>query len=317
MSFVVHSLSTDQRPNPSGLSAHCDEFRWIADIAAREAGKTIVGTTQKGIGDDAAFVPLTEGAVIATDTLLEGVHFDSTAQPEAIGHKAIAVNLSDFAAMAAVPKAATVAISVCRERTPAWVDRLMQGLQATAHEFGVGVVGGDTTSWTHPLAISVTVIGEPDPAGLITRSGGRPGDRLYVTGPLGGSLAGHHLSFRPRVSEALELVQNYSVHAMMDLSDGLASDLRHLTTASRCGAIVEVDALPLRSADLSIENALCDGEDFELLVALPPDCNLEGVEYVHEIGVLTNGPGIRYRRNRTDIDIAHLTGYSHRFGRES
>lgn len=265
-------MSSDPPPNRVRLSTHSSEFSWIDRVADREQQADLGRSGSIGIGDDAAFVPThASGVLIATDTLLEGVHFDQTATPEQIGHKAIAVNLSDIAAMAGSPVAATVAISIPRQMDVQDVDRLMAGLQATAHRFNVSVVGGDTTVWDGPLAVTVTVLGEPGPQGPITRSGAQPGDILYVTGPLGGSLAGHHLRFEPRIEFGQQLARSCALTAMIDISDGLASDARHLAAASGCGITLDAAKIPIRDGLLGesrLQHALSDGEDFELLCAL-------------------------------------------------
>ena len=243
-----------------GLSRHADEFALVARAFETHAGDAVVG-----IGDDAAVLP--GGTLVATDTLLEGRHFIADADPERIGRKAIAVNLSDIAAMAGRPRFATIALTVGRGWTAVRCKRLLGGLRRTAEQFGVQVVGGDTTSWDEPLAISVTVVGEAEKP--VLRSGGRPGDVLCVTGPLGDSLAsGRHLTFEPRVAEAAAIAARCRITAMIDLSDGISSDARHLAVASGCGVELNAAAIPCRT---TLEAALHDGEDFELLMAIDPD----------------------------------------------
>lgn len=261
------------------LSTHASEFVLIDRVA--EAAAT--GYARVGIGDDAAVLP--GGLLIATDTLLEGVHFDATATPEQIGHKALAVNLSDIAAMVGTPTAATLALTLPPHWDAAFATRVMDGLLATAVEFGVELVGGDTTRWDGAAALSVTVFGQADAP--VLRSGGRPGDRLFVTGPLGGSLAsGRHLTFRPRVAEARAIAAAVPVTAVMDLSDGLSSDLAHLCIASGCGAVIDAAAIP-RHDGIDLAGALSDGEDFELLIAADAD-DIDGAVCV---GRLVDRPG--------------------------
>ena len=245
------------------LSTHASEFALIDRIA----GQVLSGFAAVGIGDDAAVLP--GGQLIATDTLLEGVHFDASATPEQIGHKALAVNLSDIAAMAGRPTAATLALTLPPHWDADFAARVLDGLLATAAEFGVELVGGDTTRWDGAAALSVTVLGLADTP--ILRSDGRPGDRLFVTGPLGGSLvSGRHLTFRPRVAEAQSIAAAVPIRAMMDLSDGLSSDLAHLCAASGCGVVVEAASIP-RHEGADLASALDDGEDFELLLAADAD----------------------------------------------
>jgi thiamine-monophosphate kinase len=233
-----------------------------------------------GIGDDAAALDLGDEqlALVATDMLVEGVHFlFSEATPEQVGHKALAVNLSDIAAMAGIPVAAVVCLALPRSEGQELGRRLHSGLARLAQQTGVAVAGGDTTSTDGPLVISVTVIGLSPPQGPVLRSGARPGDRLLVTGPLGSSRSGHHLDFHPRLDEARCLLQSGGLHALIDISDGLAADLYHLLDESRVGARVRASDIPMRPVPAGthdgrtpLDHALCDGEDFELLAAVEP-----------------------------------------------
>ncbi len=234
-----------------------------------------------GIGDDAAALDLRDGhpVLLATDMLVEGIHFRfPEASPEQVGHKALAVNLSDVAAMAGTPIAAVVSVALPRSGGLELGRRLHTGLARLAGQTGVAVAGGDTTSTDGPLVISVTVIGLAPPQGPVLRSGARPGDRLLVTGPLGGSRHGHHLNFHPRLDEATCLLQSGGLHALIDISDGLSADLYHLLDESRVGARLRACAIPLRPVPAGshdgrtpLEHALSDGEDFELLAAVAPD----------------------------------------------
>ena len=234
-----------------------------------------------GIGDDMAMVDLGSGpALISSDMLLDGVHFDTTRHKlRDIGRKAIACALSDCAAMAVKPAAITVSLALPLDMPLDNVKSLYAGMNAIAAEFDTPIVGGDTTRWDKPLTIDVTILANPHPGVQpITRSGAKPGDNLYVTGPLGGSLLGRHLSFTPRVREAhdLALALGDRLHAMLDISDGLSLDLWRLCKASGVGAmldasllIVSDDALLASESDnrSGLDHALCDGEDFELLFA--------------------------------------------------
>jgi thiamine-monophosphate kinase len=240
------------------------------------------------MGDDAAvFAPrvLEDGSsaaqVVTTDLLCEGVHFVwNEVAPAAVGRKALAVNLSDLAAMAAVPRAAVVALLWPRERPLSLAEEFCRGLLDLAERYNIAIVGGDTNSWTGPLVISVTAMGEVTRHGVLMRDGACPGDAVLVTGQLGGSLAGHHLSFEPRVPEALYLQAHYRLHAGMDISDGLSLDLQRLVEASGVGAELDLSAIPIADAarqlsSLSgktpLQHALADGEDFELLLTVPHD----------------------------------------------
>lgn len=233
-----------------------------------------------GVGDDAAAVRFRtdQPVLITTDMLLEGSCFRlAEAGPRLVGRKAMAVNLSDIAAMAGKPVAAVVSVGLPRSATQAIAEELFLGMQAIAKEFDTAIVGGDTNSWDGPLVINITLLGEPTGAGPVCRHGAEPGDWLMVTGPLGGSIQGHHLTFTPRVQEALYLHEHYRLKAMIDLSDGLALDLHRLCRESECGALLVADAIPLRHSvrtptdgRSSLEHALGDGEDFELLLAVAP-----------------------------------------------
>jgi thiamine-monophosphate kinase len=238
-----------------------------------------------GMGDDAAILELSAGArcVVTSDMLNDGVDFvwDRCDGP-LVGRKSLAVNLSDLAAMAARPLAAVVSLTLPRRSALAVGQQLYEGLLPLAAEFSVAIAGGDTGTWDGPLAISIAAIGELTERGPLLRSGARPGDAIIVTGSFGGSILGRHFRFTPRVREALLLNDRYRLHAGTDVSDGLSLDLSHITQESRCGALLDAAAVPiaddayrLASAEggrtTPLEHALGDGEDFELILAVPPE----------------------------------------------
>jgi thiamine-monophosphate kinase len=231
-----------------------------------------------GLGDDTAALLTPPLSLITTDMLLEGSCFLlEQAGPRRVGRKALAVNLSDIAAMAGVPVAALVSLGLPRRGGLALAQELYLGMRELADAFGVAIIGGDTNSWDGGLVVSVTLLGQPTGSGPVRRSGAKPGDWLLVTGPLGGSIHGKHLDFTPRVREAQALHATADLHAMIDISDGLATDLAHLCTASGCSATLEAEALPIAAAVAAhpdsrspLDHALHDGEDFELLVAVSP-----------------------------------------------
>jgi thiamine-monophosphate kinase len=237
-----------------------------------------------GLSDDAAILQLSGGGrVVATvDMLTEGVDFLlAQDRPQRIGRKALAVNLSDLAAMAARPFAALVALTLPRKGGMELAKQLFEGIIPLAEEFGVALAGGDTNTWDGPLVISVTLLGDVTEHGPLLRSGAKAGDAIVVTGKLGGSRLGHQFDFRPRVREALWLAENSELHAGLDLSDGLALDLWRMCQASNLGAIVEIARVPVSEdaakwaanvvdGSTPVEHALSDGEDFELLLAMPP-----------------------------------------------
>jgi thiamine-monophosphate kinase len=235
-----------------------------------------------GAGDDAAVIKLMDGKqlVATTDTLMDGVDFRVSEHDAAqIGHKALAVNLSDLAAMAARPVAALVSLCLPQTGGELLAKSLYEGLLKTAAKYNVAIAGGDTNSWNGPLVISITALGEVQPGREWRRSGARAGDLILVTGSFGGSILGSHLMFEPLVNDALWLAEHLEVHAAIDVSDGLSLDLARLSEASGVGAIVDLNHIPiseqakLLSEQLNdgvspLEHALGDGEDFQLILAV-------------------------------------------------
>ncbi|MEY2500255.1 MAG: thiamine-monophosphate kinase [Verrucomicrobiota bacterium] len=225
-----------------------------------------------GVGDDCALVDSGKRGlldVLKTDCLVEAIHFAKNARPEAVGWKAMARPLSDFAAMSALPQFALVTLVVPREREVTWVKRLYRGIEKAARAFDVAIVGGETSATRGPVVISISVTGFVEKDRWVGRAGGKPGDEVFVTGKLGGSLAGRHLRFVPRIAESRWLTENFPIHAMMDLSDGLGADLPRLARASGVNFEVDESALP-RNRGCSIPDAISDGEDYELLFAIAP-----------------------------------------------
>ena len=237
-----------------------------------------------GPGDDAAILRLGQRAdcVITSDLLTDTVDFElGRVAPRRIGHKALAVNLSDLAAMASVPLAVVVSLVLPRSGGGPLARELYEGMIPLAEKYQVDIAGGDTNSWDGPLAICITAIGKTTQRPPLKRSGARPGDVVIVTGSFGGSILGKHLDFTPRVEEALLLNDRYELHAGIDVSDGLSLDLSRICTESECGATVNLETIPLAPAaeELSqahdteataLDHALSDGEDFELILAVPP-----------------------------------------------
>ena len=225
-----------------------------------------------GPGDDAALVEPGERGLLhllKTDCLVEGVHFAKANRPELIGWKAMVRPVSDFAAMSGVPQFALVTLVVPSDRNVAWVKRVYRGIDKAAGAFEVAVVGGETSNIIGPAVISVSVTGFVETNRWVGRTGGKPGDELYVTGRLGGSLRGRHLKFVPRLAESRWLTKNFPIHAMMDLSDGLGTDLPRLARASKVGFEIDREALPCNRG-CTITQAISDGEDYELLFAISP-----------------------------------------------
>ena len=237
-----------------------------------------------GPGDDAAVLQMTgvEQCVITVDLLTDHVDFElADLDPRRAGRKALAANLSDLAAMAAEPLAGVVALALPRQGGMELAMALYEGMLPLAERYELAIAGGDTNSWDGPLAISITLLGKVVGRGPLCRSGALPGDRILVTGAFGGSILGRHLDFEPRVREALALNARYELHAGIDVSDGLSLDLGHLVEESHCGAVLVAEAVPiaddarrlaeqLDDGSTSLDHALSDGEDFELVLAVPP-----------------------------------------------
>jgi thiamine-monophosphate kinase len=237
-----------------------------------------------GPGDDCAVLDVglpDRFLLFKTDAVVEGIHFTPETAPEKIGHKALARCLSDIAAMAGTPTAALVTIALPPKFEVERVERIYDGMNVLARRHDVAIAGGETTTNPERMLISISLLGTVPRGKAVLRSGAEVGDALFVTGELGGSLAGRHLEFEPRLFEARWLAQHFSVHAMLDVSDGLAGDLRHIMKASRVGVELLSTAIPISrearrkakaesSAKPPLLAALTDGEDFELLFTVAP-----------------------------------------------
>jgi thiamine-monophosphate kinase len=235
-----------------------------------------------GAGDDCAVLDLgvpDQFILFKTDAVVEGIHFTREVQPGRIGHKALARCLSDIAAMAGTPTAALITIALPREFDPQFIEGIYAGLNALAQRHQVAIVGGETTTNPERILISIALLGTVAKDKCLRRTGARPGDAIFVTGELGGPIAGRHLDFEPRLAEARWLAENFPIHSLIDVSDGLASDLRHLLHPGSPGADLLNSAIPIsRAAKLQARAessvkppllaALTDGEDFELLFTL-------------------------------------------------
>lgn len=227
-----------------------------------------------GPGDDCAVVPRDAewDSLLKTDVVVEGIHFTRDTQPELIGRKALSRAVSDIAAMGGLPEYALITLLIHPERDIAQAEGIYRGLSDLAAQFGISIAGGETSSLPYDgLVINVALTGKVERGQAFLRSGGCPGDIICVTGPLGGAYPGTgHLTFTPRVELARHLMlQGPRPTAMMDLSDGLAVDLPRLAAASSCAFCIDRKAIPC-TPGCSVEQALSDGEDYELLLTLSP-----------------------------------------------
>ncbi|PYK58850.1 MAG: thiamine-phosphate kinase [Verrucomicrobia bacterium] len=307
-----------------------DEFELIAHLtlSLNTNDSTVVGA-----GDDCALIDLglpDRWLLFKTDAVVEGIHFMKTAAPEKIGHKALGRCLSDVAAMAGTPTHALITLALPADFDSGFLERIYAGINTLAKRHGVAIVGGETTINPERMLISASVLGTVTRGKSPLRSGAKAGDAIFVTGELGGSLSGKHLDFEPRLSEARWLAENFSIHAMMDISDGLAGDLRHILKASKVGAELLSDAIPISraaklaaradsSAKLPLLAALTDGEDFELLFTA---AGRDGVPLLEAwkkqfpelrlscIGRITAEPGVTIR-DKKGVRPLSAHGYVH------
>ena len=268
-------------------------IEWIREQQRRAAGSMLPAAAawvQVGPGDDCAVVRSPDGTdewVLTTDMLLQGTHFDlATCTADAVGQKLLAVSVSDVAAMGGIPMFALTSVGFAHAPDDALKEQLYRGLERAAAVHGVMLVGGDVTAFAAaradaPLVLSLSLIGRMDGVQPVLRSGAQPGDLLYVTGTLGGSLlSGRHLSFTPRVAQGRWLATRGLAAAMLDVSDGLAGDVAHIAEMSHVGVILEAARIPVSAAAHNasatdgrpaVLHALTDGEDFELAFAVRPD----------------------------------------------
>jgi thiamine-monophosphate kinase len=305
-----------------------NEFELIAKLIPKLATNDHVIA---GAGDDCAILDVgieDKQLLFKTDAIVEGIHFTKEIEPKKVGRKALARVLSDIAAMAGIPTAAVVTIGLPKNFDPEHVAKIYDGINELAREHEVAIVGGETTACPERIFISIAMIG------LVTkpirRAGAKVGDGIFVTGELGGSLQGRHLDFEPRLKEARWLAEHFDIHAMIDLSDGLAGDLRHILNASHVGAELLSTAIPIsRAAKLQARNessakppllaALTDGEDFELLFTVASKNAVKLVDSWKKkfpdvklscVGKITAGPGVQLR-DQQGIKPLFVHGYTH------
>lgn len=280
-----------------------------------------------GIGDDMAQIKLRpDGSVLVTiDMLLDGVHFNlQTATIKQVGYKAMAVGLSDCAAMATVPVCAVVSVALPGGFGGEELKQLHSGIALAGGKFGCQLIGGDITRWREGaalFAISVAVLSRPTGTEPVKRSGAKPGDCICVTGELGGALKGKHLEFTPRVKEAIKLTNLVTINSMIDISDGLSTDLNHLCRQSGVGAVIEAEKIPIsddaKKGREPLASALNDGEDFELLFTLSEkECKRllsqwTGPPAITQIGTTTEAGEVQIKMSDGRVADLQPQGYDH------
>ncbi|ABK42690.1 thiamine-phosphate kinase [Magnetococcus marinus MC-1] len=331
--------------------ANLGEFGVIQHIFAPIQSKQGEGV-QLGIGDDAAclVVPRTQDLLATTDTMVEGIHFSSDADPYLLGQKALAVNLSDIAAMGGLPRWYLLSMAVPNRTSQSWLEEFARGVKAASEMFHVALVGGDTVRSNAKIVITVQMLGLIGQHRAVARSGAQVGDRLYLSGTLGDSAFGlahllgklpamladdvsylsrrHHLP-EPRIQLGMALQDAALAHACIDVSDGLLADLQHICEASQVSAVVDVEKLPFSESAQrviaqygrsALELALTGGEDYELLFAISPGAADQVEKIVHQVGVslveigevvgVGERPGVVVRQGGEVLSIAQ-SGWTH------
>lgn len=272
-----------------------------------------------GIGDDMAMIKLPKAGsvLITTDMLLDGTHFDTKKTTlEKIGYKSMAASLSDCAAMATIPLAAVVSVALPKNFGEKNLKKLHAGILSAAKKYNCPLIGGDMTSWNKPLAVSVSMLSTPAKTKPLRRSTAKIGDVICVTGTLGGSLVKKHLEFQPRVKEAL-VIARAGANSMMDISDGLSTDLNHICRLSKKGAILDVVKIPISKDAEHLQNALNDGEDFELLFTIPAKKferlkkNWKFKIKLTAIGRITKGNSVKIKMSGRNLIDLVPAGYDH------
>ncbi len=305
------------------------EFSLIQRFFTRQTVKN--ASTRLGIGDDCALLSVPEGYELAvtTDTMVENVHFFAGTDPEQLGHKLLAVNLSDLASMGARPVSVTLALTLPRVDEN-WLTAFSKGFLNLAEQYSVDLIGGDTTSG--PLTITVQAMGLVPKGKALLRSSAKPGDFVYLTGSLGDAGLGlkikqgyhcddPHASYQrfnqpnPQIYAGLALLD--IANACIDVSDGLAGDLGHILEQSKVGACLDWEALPLSAAVLAYINATGDwimpliaGDDYELCFTVSPEKASQLTINFTKIGVIESTPGLRLRKSGT-IQPFNSKGYEH------
>ncbi len=271
----------------------------------------------KGSGDDCAVLAFDRARyqLFTCDMIVEGVDFTSHDAPRLIGRKALAVSLSDIAACGGIPRHCLVSLGIPKNTTIGYLDKIFSGMLSLAKKYKVNIAGGDISAAPR-LTIDVSMLGLVEKKHLALRSGARPGDIIFVSGALGGSIYGKHLKFTPRVKEARYLVQNFKINSMIDISDGLSQDLNHILEASRVGGIIYEALLPISKQAKNLQDALSAGEDFELLFTLSaPQAkrllknNPLGFKPIGEI--MHKGYGLRMIDRKSREKVIRPGGFTH------
>jgi thiamine-monophosphate kinase len=223
----------------------------------------------RGIGDDCAVIKFNQSHYLlyTCDMLIQGVDFIAKDKLYLVGRKALAMAISDIAACAGIPRFALVSLGIPRTKEVKCVDEIYRGINYFAKKFGINIVGGDLSA-ARQLTIDLSLLGTVEKKNLVLRSGARVGDIIFVSGSFGGSIRAKHLEFIPRLKEARFLVKNFRLNSMLDVSDGLVCDLRHILKESNVGAVIYQDLIPLSKDCQGLKDALYSGEDFELLFTL-------------------------------------------------
>lgn len=243
------------------------EFSLIDRIAK---GISPSGRVVKGIGDDAAVLRYSKDKYLlfTCDMLVEDRHFYRKSGGYLVGKKSLSVNVSDIAAMGGLPRFAVISLGVPPSLDLKYVDDLYRGIRNVAKGFNIDLVGGDSVA-SERITINIAILGEVEKKNLVLRSGAKQGDAIFITGSIGGSIKGRHLSFSPRLKEARFLVRNFNVHSMIDVSDGLVADLGHILRSSGAGALIYESHIPISKLAKNFDSAINEGEDFELLFTVP------------------------------------------------
>lgn len=303
------------------------EFAFIQWIRKRQR---IQKRVILGIGDDCAAIDVSSDkmCLITADMLVDGTHFDlKRCRVRDAGRKAIACSISDMAAMGIQPTVAVISICFPVNTNEKFAKELYKGIWSIADKYNISIVGGDIISGKGPLCINVTMMGQNNNLKPVRRSGARAGDVILVTGTLGGSILGKHLFFEPRLRESLYLNKYFNIHAMIDISDGLAVDLNHILEESHVGAILYEKHIPISDAAVKLSaetghkplyHALSDGEDYELLlttsktqakkILASEGCTNSGINCIGEI---IKGKGIRIKDAHGNIRRLKPAGYEH------